>query len=650
MLVIYGYDKGVNTNFIPGVTITFCLRVMLTDSTINEQYLVGSLIAKGGGGEVYQAYDTQSKRQVAFKHLIHSDSYLRSAFLREAKRLEALHHRAFPKVYEWFEVKGDYFIAMEYIPGEDLHEELKERGKPFTLEEVAPWAFILLDALNYLHNFDSENPIIHRDIKPGNLKLNETRNGIFLLDLGLSKGAAGNISEWSVQESIAGYTRCYAAPEQHFKDQAAVSEILNYFKDQVTVREILNYKERLKFFSSRATDARSDLYSLGATLFTLLTNTVPPSAVTRAKQLWYNHRDPLQPIHKYNRQVSPDISDIINRAMSFEPEARFASAIEMRNALRNALNDITHKSHQQQPGANIKYGLLGKCDSAARSVAFSPTGTHLASGSNDGMVRLWNVATGEMIVLGCCDFDKNGLAYVSSVYFSPDGADIASVSNDQAIRLWHTLPKGDDKVRILAIDQNIPRCVALSPCGKYLVSGSSNGAVHLWDVTSGNSTLLGRCVGAVRAIAFAPNGASVMAGSDDENLCIWQIETLSLTTLPTDALDINSIAVSPDGKLVAFGSSDHYVRILATSANSFGDLLVCDGGVRCLAFSPNGLMLAIGGEDRLVRVCDITTGKIIILGQCDDVVSAVVFHSDNRTVASASWDKTIRLWNAEDNN
>lgn len=610
---------------------------MLT-GIINKQYRIDSLIAKGGGGEVYQAYDVKNQRQVALKRLIHSDYYLRSAFLREAKRLEALHHRAFPEIYEWFEVKGDYFIAMQYIAGKDLRRELNKRGSPFTPEEVVPWAFILLDALNYLHNFDSDNPIIHRDIKPENIKLHEKPNEIMLLDLGLSKGAAGNISEWSAEVSIVGYTRSYAAPEQHFKDLTAVGELLIHPK-------------RLELFTNRPTDARSDIYSLGATLFTLLTNTVPPSAVTRARCLWANQRDPLQPVHNINSQIPPDIGDVISRAMSFEPEARFASAVEMRNILRDLLNDnITIKRPEQSPHPNVKYGLLGKCDSAVRSIAFSPLDKHLASGSNDGMVRVWNVATGEMTVLGCCDSDKNGLAYVSSVYFSPDGTDIASVSNDRVIRLWHTLPKGGDKVRVLAIDQNIPRSVAFSPCGKYLVSGSNNGAVHLWDVTSGNSTLLGNCVGAVRAIAFAPNGASVMAGSDDENLRIWQIESLSLTTLPTAALDISSIAISPDSKIVAFGSSDHCVRILVTGTNSFDDLLVCDGVVRCLAFSPNGLMLAVGGEDRLVRVCEITTGKMSILGQCDDVVSAIAFHSDNRSIASASWDKTISLWDVYGHN
>jgi len=619
---------------------------MLTGKTINEQYRVDSLIAKGGGGAVYEAYDIKNKRQVALKHLIHSESYLRSAFLREAKRLKALRHRAFPEVYEWFEVKGDHFIAMEYIPGKDLRQKLKERGSPFTIEEVMSWTFILLEALNYLHNFDPDNPIIHRDIKPENLKLHETRNEIILLDLGLSKGAAGNISEWSAQESIVGYTRSYAAPEQHFKDLSAVSEVLKDLPEG----EVLIHAKRLEPFTTRPTDARSDLYSLGAALFTLLTNTVPPSAVTRARCLWSNQRDPLQPIHEINPQIPPDISDVISRAMSFEPELRFTSALEMRNILRDLLDDSITQKSPQPPQPNVKYGLLGKCDSAVRSIAFSPLDQHLASGSNDGMVRMWNVVTGEMTVLGYCDSDKNGLAYVSSVYFSPDGTDIVSASNDQRIRFWHTIPRGEDKVRVLAVHQNIPRIVAFSPRGKHLVSGSSDGAVHLWDVTSGNSTLLGNCVGAVRCVAFAHNGTSVMAGSDDGNLHIWELGSLSLITLQTDALDISSIAVSPDSKLVAFGSSDHYVRILATGANSFDDFLVCDGGVRSLAFSPNGLMLAIGSEDRLVRVYNIVTGAARVLGQCDDVVSAVVFHSDNRTIASASWDKTIRLWNAEDNN
>jgi eukaryotic-like serine/threonine-protein kinase len=643
--------------------------VIIPETIIKDRYRIVRFLAKGGGGYVYEAYDLKHQRRVALKQLIYAQDFLQRAFVREAKRLAAMHHPAFPEVYEWFELKNNFFLVMEYIPGDDLRQALRKRPTPFPLERVMQWAFILLDALDYLHTFDPVAPIIHRDIKPENLKLNETnpirRSAIILIDFGLSKGAGGNISQTSAKESVVGCTRHYAPPEQEFR----------YLKATGVLTAL---PERFQRFLHHPTNARSDLYSLGATLYTLLTNTAPRDSVERVGQMEKNEGDPLVPIHVLNDQVPDSISEIIGRAMNVEPEQRFASAAELSAALRTASHalheqagsphvapvtelpldstltlettmtrrQLPPESYPTQPAGikDVKYGTLGKCEAAVRSVSFSLRGTHLASGGNDGAVRLWDVSTGEMTVLGYCHPGHTGLAYVSAVSFAPNGNSIASVSNDGAIRLWRVILDDQDNVRVLAVCQHPPRSIAFSPSGKHLVSGGSDGAVHLWDIATGVRTLLGNCQGVVWSVAVYPDGMHAAAESDDGTIRIWHLGSHHLETVQSFDADIRSIAVSPNGKLIAAAGRDCRIRIADVGASSMRDLAMCDGSIRSIAFSPDSSMVAVGGEDKLLRVCDVATGAMRTLGSCDDFISSVAFSSDNRTIASGSWDKSVRLW------
>ena len=310
--------------------------MIIPETVIKERYRVERFLAKGGGGFVYEAYDLKHRRKVALKQLIYAQSYYQRAFVREATRLSVLHHPAFPEVYEWFELKDNSFLVMEYIPGDDLRQALRQRGAPFPLEQVLSWAFILLDALDYLHTFDPHAPIIHRDIKPENLKLNETnqirRSAIILIDFGLSKGAGGNISRLSADESLVGCTRYYASPEQEFKVPSLGGA----------------YSTIPERFLKQPTDARSDLYSLGATLYTLLTNTLPSDAIERVRHLENHGGDPLRPVHEINDQVPSAVSQIIGRALNVEPEQRFASADEMSAALRRASQALAQRVEMSQ--------------------------------------------------------------------------------------------------------------------------------------------------------------------------------------------------------------------------------------------------------------------------------------------------------------
>lgn len=274
---------------------------------IQNRYLVVQPIGKGGMGEVYLAVDQRLGSAVALKRTIfEADNALGNAFEREAKILARLRHPVLPKVIDHFIDGEGQFLVMEHISGDDLAKRLESLAKPFPLSWVMFWADQLLDALNYLHSH--EPPIIHRDIKPQNLKLTDD-NHIILLDFGLSKdfdSTPSKANEPPGTGSVVGYSPHFASMEQ---------------------------------IRGTGTDARSDLYSMSATLYQLLTNTVPPDALTRADAILGGQDDPIAPIPAINSEVTKEISDVILKGLSVRQDQRFSNAAEMQKALRRGFNN-----------------------------------------------------------------------------------------------------------------------------------------------------------------------------------------------------------------------------------------------------------------------------------------------------------------------
>src|SRR5262249_38440728 len=159
--------------------------MLASETVLQDRYRVVKIIGHGGMGAVYEAVDLRLGNTVALKQTLFNDEELSRAFEREGRLLAGLHHPALPRVSDHF-IEGDgQFIVMEFIPGDDLAKLLKLRGRPFDCDQVLEWAHQLLDALDYLHSH--RPPIIHRDIKPQNLKL--TGEGrLIVLDFGLAKG------------------------------------------------------------------------------------------------------------------------------------------------------------------------------------------------------------------------------------------------------------------------------------------------------------------------------------------------------------------------------------------------------------------------------------------------------------------------------
>jgi hypothetical protein len=274
---------------------------MLTPETILQgRYRIVRQLGQGGMGAVYEAIDQRLDTTVALKETLFTDERLRKQFEREARLLARLHHPALPRVSDHFSEGDGQFLVMQYIPGDDLSEMMAKKRSPFPANQVLTWADQLLDALDYLHT--QEPQIVHRDIKPQNLKLT-SRGQIILLDFGLAKGQAGDISRVTTAPSIFGYTPNYAPLEQ---------------------------------IQGLGTDTRSDLYSLGATLYHLLTGVKPPDALTRAAAIVNGQPDPLVKASEANTAVAPEVDQVLAKAMAQNREQRYATADDMRKALHAA--------------------------------------------------------------------------------------------------------------------------------------------------------------------------------------------------------------------------------------------------------------------------------------------------------------------------
>jgi predicted ATPase/class 3 adenylate cyclase len=271
--------------------------MLVPDSLLQNRYRVVRLIGKGGMGAVYEAVDLRLKVPVALKQTVVGDTSYNLAFEREARLLAVLRHPALPRVIDHFADGNGQFLAMEFVPGEDLGQILLRRTEPFPPDEVLGWAEQLLDALEYLHAHDP--PIIHRDIKPQNIKLT-THGAPVLLDFGLAKGADAQTTS---QRSIHGFTLSYAPPEQ---------------------------------LRGESSDPRSDLYALAATVYDLMTATKPPDALRRATELLAGRPDPLRLANEVDPQISQAVALVLQQALALDPAERPARAAELSRALRLA--------------------------------------------------------------------------------------------------------------------------------------------------------------------------------------------------------------------------------------------------------------------------------------------------------------------------
>lgn len=308
---------------------------------LQGRYEIVGTLGAGGQGTVFEAVDRRLGIRVAVKRSVERRHELREAFVREARLLASLRHPCLPIVSDFFvEEEGagqeSQYLVMELVRGEDLENRVSRESGPCAVADVLDWADQLLDALAYLHGHTP--PILHRDIKPRNLKVRPDGR-LVLLDFGLAKGRPIQDPSLAPLPSLGGYSHGFAPIEQMFM---------------------------------LGTDPRSDLYAVGATLYYLLSGLTPPDATVRDRELG-RRGDPLPPLEASNPAVPGQIAGLIHHALELNAERRFQTANEMRQALARARRDLLGDSRSGgEAGGPEPDGGLSDVPTVVRMVPSQP--------------------------------------------------------------------------------------------------------------------------------------------------------------------------------------------------------------------------------------------------------------------------------------
>lgn len=378
---------------------------------LQDRYRIASLLGSGGMGSVYEAIDIRIDKNVAVKQIIGISSkdpksvLLVEAFEREAKSLVKANHEFIPDVTDYFSERDSHFLVMELIEGEDLATLLERRNEPFSIDEIMQWIRALLDVLDHLHNLDP--PIFHRDIKPLNIKI-DLRQKIKLLDFGIAKRRDAGKTTGS-DKTLPAATRGYSPIEQIFPFLSATDPIM------------LRHGAAALGISRQKTDARADIYALGATLYELLTGARPTDADKRFLALLDGKTDVLPAPHKLNENIPSGISVLIMKALEVHREDRFGSVSEMKYAFEKIIPGET--------SSTLKFGL-GRSSSATSSGAEK---SDLTIGIRTGI--------GAILLLG---------VMIAGTYFYIDRASVGVIGNRPAVN-HHSSPYPESPDTNLAV-------------------------------------------------------------------------------------------------------------------------------------------------------------------------------------------------------
>jgi WD40 repeat protein/serine/threonine protein kinase len=618
-------------------------------------YELIEVIGRGAMGVVLKARDESLQRVVAIKLMapeMAAEPTARKRFTREAQAAAAVRNEHVIDIHAVEETNGIPYLVMEYIQGESLQNRLRRQGS-LALEQILRIGAQIAAGLAAAH----AQGLIHRDVKPANILLENGVARVKITDFGLARPV--DDPRMTPNGTIAG-TPQYMSPEQA---------------------------------SGGALDHRTDLFSLGSVLYFMCTGRPPFQGDNTLAVLKRIAEDTPEPIRQINPVVPETLAAIIARLHAKCPGERFASAAEVAKLLNQLLAHMHEPAlaplpavppgvRSQESGVTLKEsGVRGLETAVGTEVVRSSQTPDSCTQTPSARFRPrpWVLAAGVVLLLiaGFIVTESTGLTrlfegsvappapetkgrlqvrlrvtlkghegIIDFLAYSRDGNKLASGGHDQTIKVWD--PNADKEIVTLTGHGHQVVSLAFGPKGTALASASWDGTVRLWDVAKAKERTILSGERNFWSVAYSPNG-KLVAAAIGPSVKLWDTDTeQERPPLDTGGI-VRCLEFAPDGKtlVVAIGwDTNNNVQFwdVATwklRANPDAHLR----GAGCLAFSPDSKLLATGSHDRTVKLWSVATAaELATLEGHSKLVEGVAFSPDGKLLAScdAIWDQPAR--------
>jgi len=633
---------------------------------LQGRYQVMRLLSDTSGfGKVYEAYiGATPKILKVLKQKHNINLRVIELFQQEAAVLSQLNHPGIPKVepdgyFQFFprnSTQPVHCIIMEKIDGLDLKQWMKQQGNhPISEKQALNWLKQLTEILHLVH----QKNYFHRDIKPANIMLRSTGQ-LVLIDFGTAReltytylaevGGAGSVTKIS----SAGYTppeqeKGHAVPQSDFYALGRTFVYLLTGK-QATDQEI--YEPLTDTFNWR-----NYAPNISPKLANFIDKLMAPTAAARHK----NTQEILDEIANISGESSrfkrpPNLEDSTSSKplLTIVPAPKKSQKPKKKWLVGTAVVLViglggygAWELHRSDPPKAIGYEQLSIAktitghSSYVNTLAISPDGQTLVSGSADKTIKVWNLSTGQEILTL-----KSHLNPINTLVLSPDGQTLVSGSADKTIKIWN-LSTGQE-VRTLQGHSNPVNSLIISSDWQTLVSGSADKTIKVWNLSTGQEirTITGN-FSYVNTLAISPDGQTLASGSADKIIKIWNLSTgQEIRTLKGHDSYVNTLAIRSDGQTLVSGSADKTIKVWNLSTGQeIRTLRGHDSWVKSLAISPDGQSIVSGSADNTIKIWNVSTGQQIrTLTGHSNHVNSLAISSDGHTLASGSGDNTIKIW------
>jgi serine/threonine protein kinase len=624
---------------------------------IGNRYQIEALLGQGGMSAVYRAYDPNLRRKVAIK-LIHphlsSDPNFVGRFKEEAAAVARLRHPNIIQVHD-FDIDGEtYYMVMEYLVGETLQAKLKrlnanEGLMPF--DEALSLCIQLCEATGYAHDHE----LVHRDIKPANIMLNVNGQAI-LMDFGIVKILGG---DYHTATGATIGTAMYMSPEQ--------------------IRSI-------------RIDDRADIYSLGVTLYEMLSGQPPYMADSAPTLMMMVLNDPLPDLRGIRKDIPDSLVEVVNKALAKDPAERFQTMTEMETALRHVhaklddmhpalattlvdedeleqdslLNEKVTGVDNQVEGENAKVDLLQEGIKTPSKVSLVDAPLEIVNDRPPFPVhgkklvarldsrRTWLITVSllfliTMIIVGlmCMNVRKPPELLLSPISYPIHPITAQSTLSVVNLGRWET--------------NSFIEELTYSPDGELLGTANNREKARfsqyrfyngLWQDEAGvlQNYLFGHTQ-RIYDVDFSPDGQLFGSASEDGSVLLWQVTDGRLVRkIVGTHSEFTSLAFSSNNLLLATGAGDGTVGMWQiNNGNLLRSLQEDDDTIMDVDFSPDGTLLAAASYNNSIILWQVSDGSLVqILQNHTAPVYKVVFSPNGSLLASASEDHTIKTWRVSD--